>query len=144
MSIKPYLSDVTDEEWAFVAPYLTLMKEDALQRDHNMREVFNGVRYVVRTGCPWRSMPHDLPPWESSVSTISTLDRCWCLREHGSRLARLVAIGKRKKRNNQVRRFSMVERCNQHPKAVGAPVMMGINVKRAAKFISQSILWAIY
>lgn len=64
MSRKPYPSDVTDEDWAFVAPYLTLMREDAPQREHDMREVFNGVRYVVRTGCPWRSMPHDLPPWE--------------------------------------------------------------------------------
>lgn len=64
MARKPYSSDVTDEEWAFVAPYLTLMREDAPQRDYSMREVFNGVRYVVRTGCPWRLMPHDLPPWE--------------------------------------------------------------------------------
>jgi transposase len=62
MSRKAHPSDVTDEEWAFVAPYLTLMREDAPQRDHDLREVFNGVRYIVRTGCPWRSMPHDLPP----------------------------------------------------------------------------------
>jgi transposase len=40
------------------------MREDAPQREHDLQEVFNGVRYVVRTGCPWRSMPHDLPPWE--------------------------------------------------------------------------------
>ncbi len=65
MERKAYPSDVTDEEWAFVAPYLTLMREDAPQRDHDLREVFNGVRYVVRTGCPWRSLPHDLPPWEA-------------------------------------------------------------------------------
>jgi transposase len=60
---KPYPSDVSDEEWAFVAPYLTLMREDAPQRDHPLREVFNGLRYVVKTGAPWRSMPNDLPPW---------------------------------------------------------------------------------
>jgi len=41
------------------------MREDAPQRDHDLREIFNGVRYVVRTGCPWRSLPHDLPPWEA-------------------------------------------------------------------------------
>jgi transposase len=63
MARKPYPSDVTDEEWAFVAPYLTLMREDAPQREYDLREVFNGVRYVVRTGCPWRLLPHDLPPW---------------------------------------------------------------------------------
>jgi transposase len=60
---KPYPSDVSDEEWAFVAPYLTLMREDAPQRDYPLREVFNGLRYVVKTGAPWRWMPHDLPPW---------------------------------------------------------------------------------
>ena len=60
---KPYPSDVSDEEWAFVAPYLTLMREDAPQRDHPLREVFNGLRYVVKTGAPWRWMPNDLPPW---------------------------------------------------------------------------------
>jgi transposase len=64
MARKPYPSDVTDEEWAFVAPYLTLMREDAPQREHALREVFNGLRYVVRGGGAWRMMPHDLPPWD--------------------------------------------------------------------------------
>ena len=64
MARKPYPSDVTDEEWAFAAPYLTLMREDAPQREHPLREVFNGLRYVVRAGEAWRMMPHDLPPWE--------------------------------------------------------------------------------
>jgi transposase len=64
MARKPYPSDVTDEEWSFVASYLTLMKEDAPQREHDLREVFNGMRWIVRTGSPWRYMPNDLPPWE--------------------------------------------------------------------------------
>jgi transposase len=46
-----------------VAPYLTLMREDAPQRDHSLREVFNGLRWIVRSGAEWRLMPHDLPPW---------------------------------------------------------------------------------
>jgi transposase len=54
---------VTDEEWAFVAPYLTLMRDDAPQRRHDLREVFNALRYLVRTGAPWRLLPNDLPPW---------------------------------------------------------------------------------
>jgi transposase len=65
MTRKAYPSDVSDEEWAFVAPYLTLMKEDAPQREHSLREVFNGLRYIVRTGAPWRMMPNDLPPWHT-------------------------------------------------------------------------------
>lgn len=63
MDRKPYPSDVSDEEWALVVPYLTLMKEDAPQRDHPLRELFNGLRYIVKTGAHWRWMPHDLPPW---------------------------------------------------------------------------------
>src|SRR5215216_600254 len=62
---KPYPSDVSDEEWAFVAPYLALVREDAPQRNHELREVFNGLRWIVRTGSAWRFMPHDLPPWET-------------------------------------------------------------------------------
>jgi transposase len=59
----PYPTDVSDEEWAFVAPYLTLLPEDASQRKQPVREVFNGVRYIVKSGAHWRLMPHDLPPW---------------------------------------------------------------------------------
>jgi len=58
-----YPSDVTDEEWSFVAPYLVLCREDAPQRDYPLRDVFNGVRYVAKTGCHWRMLPNDLPPW---------------------------------------------------------------------------------
>src|SRR5688500_18112377 len=61
---KPYPSDVTDNEWAFVAPYLASVREDASQRRHALREVVNGLRWLVRTGAPWRMLPHDLPPWE--------------------------------------------------------------------------------
>jgi len=63
MTRKPYPSDVTDDEWAFVAPYLILMKEDAPQRDHELRAVFNGLRWIIRTGAQWRMLPNDLPPW---------------------------------------------------------------------------------
>ena len=63
MERRTYPSDVSDEEWAFAAPYLTLMTEDAPQREHALREVFNGLRYIVRAGASWRMMPNDLPPW---------------------------------------------------------------------------------
>ena len=60
---KPYPSDVSDEEWSFVAPYLTVLAHDAGQRKYDVREAFNGVRSIVKTGAHWRMMPHDLPPW---------------------------------------------------------------------------------
>jgi transposase len=60
---NPYPSDATDEDWVFVAPYLTLMTEDAPQRRHELREVFNALCWIVRTGAPWRDLPTNLPPW---------------------------------------------------------------------------------
>ena len=63
MGRKAYPSDVSDAEWALVAPYLTLMTEDAPQRDYPLREVFNGLRWMARGGSSWRMMPHDLPPY---------------------------------------------------------------------------------
>jgi transposase len=63
MERKAYPTDVSDAEWTLVAPYLTLMTEDAPQRDFPLREVFNGLRWIIRSGSSWRLMPHDLPPW---------------------------------------------------------------------------------
>lgn len=65
MSRKAYPSDVSDEEWAFVAPYLTLMTEDAPHREYSLREVFNALRWMIRSGAPWRYLPHHFPPWET-------------------------------------------------------------------------------
>ena len=64
MQRKPYPSDVSDEEWALVVPYVTLMTEAAPQREYRLRVVFNALRWIVRTGAPWRMLPHDFPPWE--------------------------------------------------------------------------------
>jgi transposase len=62
---KPYPTDVCDDEWAFVVPYLTLMRADAPQRRHDLRECFNALRWIVRTGAPWRMLPTNFPPWEA-------------------------------------------------------------------------------
>ena len=64
MNRKPYPSDVSNDEWAFAAPYLTFMAEAAPQRHYPLREVFNGLRWLVRAGASWRMMPNDLPPWQ--------------------------------------------------------------------------------
>ena len=65
MARERYDSDVTDEEWALVAPYLTLLPEEAGQRQHPLREVFDALRWLVRAGAPWRLLPHDFPPWHA-------------------------------------------------------------------------------
>jgi len=61
---KPYPTDVSDEEWSFAAPYLTLMDEGAPQRKYELREMFNALRWMVRAGAPWRIAPNNFPPWE--------------------------------------------------------------------------------
>jgi transposase len=62
-SRRGYPSDVTDDEWAFAAPYLTLLREDAHQRRHDLRAVFDALRWLVKTGAHWRYLPNDFPPW---------------------------------------------------------------------------------
>jgi transposase len=62
---KPYPSDVSDAEWHFVVPYLCLLPEDVPQRVHNLRDVFDAARWLVRSGSPWRYLPADFPPWEA-------------------------------------------------------------------------------
>src|SRR5512143_1143896 len=61
----PYPSDVSDAEWEFVVPYLCLLPEDAGQRVHNLRDIFGALRWLVRSGAPWRYLPADFPPWEA-------------------------------------------------------------------------------
>ena len=76
MERKAYPSDVSDDEWAFVAPYLTLMSEDAPQREHPLREVFNGLRYIVRSGMQSRFIPNDLPPWPTVYQQWHPVGSC--------------------------------------------------------------------
>jgi transposase len=62
---QSYPSDVSDAEWQFVVPYLCLLPEDAGQRVHDLRDVLDAARWLVRSGSPWRYLPKDFPPWEA-------------------------------------------------------------------------------
>lgn len=65
VSRKVYPTDVSDEEWEFVAPYLALIREDVPQRVHALRDGFDATRWMVKAGCPWRMMPGDFLPWQA-------------------------------------------------------------------------------
>lgn len=78
MNRKPYPSDISEAEWHFVAPYLTLMDVDAPQRRHDLREVFNALRWLARAGAPWRLLPHDLPPWQMVYQQFRRWDESGC------------------------------------------------------------------
>ena len=89
---KAYPSDVSDEEWAFCAPYLTLMREDAPQREYSLRELFNGLRWFVRAGCPWRMMPNDLPPWTAVQQQTQRWLRAGCFEAMAEDLRMLLRL----------------------------------------------------
>lgn len=57
-----YPSDLTDDEWALIAPLIPPAKRGGLPRRHKDRDLINGLMYVLSTGCQWRYVPKDLPP----------------------------------------------------------------------------------
>jgi putative transposase len=73
MERKAYPSDVTEIEWLLLEPLIPAVKHGGRQREVNMREIVNGIFYVLRGGNSWRMMPHDLPPW----STVYGYFRTW-------------------------------------------------------------------
>lgn len=116
MERQIYPSGVSDLEWAFVSPYLTLMREDAPQREPALREVFNGLRCLVRNGEAWRMMPHNLPPWY----TVYQQSQCWL--KAGVFEAMVDVCGRycvwpMAVRLNRVRSSSTVGRCSPAPRA---------------------------
>jgi putative transposase len=68
-----YTTDLTDEAWQLLAPLLPPDRAGGRPRKYPMREVLNGIQYVLRGGCAWRLMPHDLPQWQTAYQTF----RAW-------------------------------------------------------------------
>ena len=75
MSRKSYPSDLTDEQWEILGPLLPPAKPGGRPRTVDLREVVNGILYLLRSGCPWRMVPHDLPPWQ----TLYKYFRSWTM-----------------------------------------------------------------
>jgi putative transposase len=65
MERKPYPSDLTDEQWKLIEPFLPLALPGGRPRKTDLREVVNALLYLVRTGCQWRMIPHEFPPWKT-------------------------------------------------------------------------------
>ena len=70
-----YPSDLTDAQWKLIEKRIPPAKPGGRERSVDMREVMNGILYLVRTGCSWRQLPHDLPPW----GTVHWYYRCFRL-----------------------------------------------------------------
>lgn len=65
MERKAYPSDLKDEEWAILKTHIPEPLEGGRPSEHSRREIVNGILYVLRTGCGWEYLPHDLPPWKT-------------------------------------------------------------------------------
>ncbi len=63
MDNKNYPSDLTNEQWKLIEPLLPPAKTGGRPRSTDLRQVINGILYLVRTGCSWRMLPRDFPPW---------------------------------------------------------------------------------
>jgi putative transposase len=70
-----YPSDLTDAQWRLISKRIPPAQPGGRYRSVNMREVVNGILYLVRTGCSWRQLPHDFPPW----GTVHWYYRCFRL-----------------------------------------------------------------
>jgi transposase len=89
---KPYPTDLSDEERAFVAPYLTLMAPEALHRVYALREVINPLRWIVRAGAPWWLLPTNFPPWPRRLLADPALAGGGVFRSDGARSAHAAAL----------------------------------------------------
>src|SRR4030067_2828764 len=72
-SRQAYPTDLNDTEWSVLAPYFSQEQMTGRPREHTYREILNAIFYIVRSGCAWRLMAHDLPPWK----TVYTYFRRW-------------------------------------------------------------------
>ena len=70
---KTYSTDLSDEAWECIEPHIPTPKAPGRPRGHTLREVLNAIFYIVRSGCAWRLLPHDFPPWK----TIHHYFRAW-------------------------------------------------------------------
>jgi transposase len=81
---KPYSTDLSDAEWSCIEPHLPTPKATGRPRVHTLREVLNAIFYIVRSGCAWRLLPHDFPPWK----TIHHYFRAWRIDGTWTKVAR--------------------------------------------------------
>src|SRR5829696_8117392 len=64
MESKKYATDLSDDEWDYIEPYLPAPTGRGRPKIHGSRAILNAIFYVLRSGCPWRLLPRDFPPWK--------------------------------------------------------------------------------
>jgi putative transposase len=98
MERQPYDSDLTDAEWAIIEPLLPPKKIGGRPPDHTRREILNAIFYIARTGCQWRYLPHDFPPYQSVYNYFREWRDGGALEKIHDDLRKLVRVASGKKR----------------------------------------------
>jgi putative transposase len=93
---KPYPTDLSDTEWICLRSYLPTPKAQGRPRTHSLRDVLDAIFYVLKSGCPWRLLPHDFPPWSSVYYHFRKLriSGAWALLYRTLRHAERKRVGK--------------------------------------------------
>ena len=129
MSRKACSTDVSDEEWEFVAPCPTLLREDAAQRIYPLCELSDAVRWIVKAGCPWRILPNDLPPWTAVQQQAERWRKAGCFEAMVRDLRELPRL--LQERSPRLTAAILDGRTLQSsPESVREPVTMATNAKR--------------
>lgn len=85
----PYPSDLCDKEWELIKPYFPDLKTNlGRKRVHSYREILNAIFYLLRSGCAWRMLPHEFPPWKT-VYHYFRLWRIYGIWEHINTVLRI-------------------------------------------------------
>src|SRR5581483_701453 len=95
---KTYPDDLTDEEWAIVEPLLNRRKSNRGRKPkHTKRELLNAILYLLRTGCQWRHLPHDFPPWKTVYTQFLRWSKHGVFEKLNQELVKLARISKGRK-----------------------------------------------
>lgn len=99
MDRPAYSSDLTDEQWAILGPLIPPSPKISRPRRADMREVMNAILYLIRNGCAWRNLPHDLPAWRTVYYYFAKWRKCGVWKKIHDRLHNRVREMKGRKKH---------------------------------------------
>ena len=96
MARKPYQSDMSDDQWEEIKQFIPEQKVGGRPRETDPREILNAIFYLNKSGCPWRMIPNDFPPWETVYSYFREWRLCDVWKKNQRRLEEIFKKTSRK------------------------------------------------